>query len=706
MKKVTKENGFSKNLIVGLSRAATVAGFLFWAGVGFAQTAVVSGFSGEAVPVQAISETPPAQSDSIVAVTADAYGLSQAPLESLPVMGGTFWIVETNGVIPPFPCLPVQYWNCQAWQMADGIYLVDATGGQVPQAPRLMARQSMTANTVDSVQAAVDAQGNAVANLIEQVQDAQFMRETAAMFGLDMPMLDSGTEYSANFAYSFDTNSLWLEITNVSNGFSYYNLHNATNQVYAIMTTTDLTQPFSVESELFPADTNCQPFNLQNNGRQYLFVRAMDWTGVTENGNTTPDWWFWEYFGTTALSDTNLDSFGSTLLSDYEDGTDPNIISFSLVVTNTYVNTMSVPAQLNITHGWPNYMAVVIDDTNYIADAIWQTYTSSNITVNLGLNGGWHDVWVGLKGLPNNATQTWQRKHINLALPPVIVITNPISTTVSQPLIQIYGYCQEQLASISYDLSNALGVATGLPSEITDQYYDPNSRGFTTNYFECLDVPLTNGLNTVTIHATDLAGNNTTTNFTFTLDYSSKTNPPLVQVTWPSVGTQISGSSFTCRGVIGDPTATVTAQVVFTNGDTNIFYNGIYTNVYVASVERNGNFWLENLPISAGTNIYSIVTKDVVGNTTATNISVVQSSLVLTINPVTPDSQLWQPTVSLSGTISITNYAVWVNGVKGHNNGNGTWSANNVPVNDSGTASFTATAYAPNEQQPDGSYGN
>jgi hypothetical protein len=67
---------------------------------------------------------------------------------------------------------------------------------------------------------------------------------------------------------------------------------------------------------------------------------------------------------------------------------------------------------------------------------------------------------------------------------------------------------------------------------------------------------------------------------------------------------------------------------------------------------------------------------------------------------------LWQPTVNLTGTISDSTYAVWVNGVKGHNNGNGTWSASNVPVNSGGTASFTATAYSPSEQQPDGSYGN
>ena len=351
-------------------------------------------------------------------------------------------------------------------------------------------------------------------------------------------------------------------------------------------------------------------------------------------------------------------------------------------------------------------MAISVDDTNYATDANWQNYTGTNISMNLGLNQGWHDVWVGLRGLPPDATQTWQWKHLDLTLPPVVVITNPPGFVVDEPVIQIYGYCQDVLAGISYDISNAFGVFTNQPSEITDQYYDTNACGLSTNYFECLDVPLTNGLNTITIHATDWAGDTTTTNFNFTLDYSSKTNPPVVQITWPTNGTQIGGSNFTCQGWINDPTATVTTQLVFTNGSTNIFVNGIYTNVYSAEVERNGNFWFENLPLSAGTNTFTLTGQDVVGNTSVTNISIIQSDLTLTINPVSDTSQLWQPTVNLSGTISDPTYAVWVNGVKGTNNGDGTWSANNVPVNNGGTATFTATAYAPNEQQPDGSYGN
>ena len=683
--------------MVRLSRAFAVAGFLFCACGGFAQTAVVSGFSGEAVPVQAISETPPAQPDSVVAVTADAYSLSPTPLESLPVMGGTFYIVENNGVIPPFPCLPVQYWNCQAWQMADGIYLVDATGGQVTEIPRRLARQSMTASTVDSVQAAVDAQGNAVANLIEQVQDAQMMRETAAMFGLDMPMLDSGTEYSANFAYSFDTNALWLEITNVSNGYSYYNLHNATNLVYAILTTTNLLTPFAPEIEVWPSDANCQPFNLQNSGRQYLFVRAEDWTGVDSDGDGVPDWWAWEYWGTTNLPDTNADysGNGNTFAQDYSNNVTPTVFTFTgLAVTNNYINTSSANLQLNMA-GKPYYIAVSVDDINIQTDAFWQTYSgSTNMAVNLGMTEGWHDVWIALRGHADDPmSAVWQHKRLKLDFtPPALFITNPTNNTVDVPMIQLQGYSPEALSSISYDLNNAAGAVSNQQVLVLNQYYDTNTFEFTTNTFQAYDVILTNGVNTFTFHATDLAGNTTTASYNLTVDYSAKTNPPSVQISWPQNGTQVSGNSFTLNGQVADATVTVSASTAATNT-----VNGL--------VERSGKFWVQNLPLNSGTNTVTLTVTDAAGNVTTTNLNVIHSAVTLTVNSV-PDSQLWQPTVNIGGTISDATYAVWVNGVKGHNNGNGTWSASNVPVNSGGTATFTAIGYAPSEQQPDGSYGN
>jgi hypothetical protein len=595
-------------------------------------------------------------------------GTTPVPASQLPA-SGNFYSAQHPTDWPP---LPGNMLGLPAWPLGDGFFLLNDTNvnyGQLAQS-----QTTARSKTPSGIRA----------------------------------MNEGSTGGGFTPAFNFPVNSLWLQITGVTNGLANLILNNATDQVYEVLSKTNLMATnWNIEpSEVWPTNSAAMPFTVPVFDRtNTLFIWARDWTGVRENGNTTPDWWFWEYFGTLALSDTNLDSQGNTLLSDYNYGLDPNVISFSISVTNQYVNFFGAPLQLNVTAGAPAYFAVLVDSTNF-AGAAWVPYTSPYITVNLGPIEGWHDVWVGLRGLPPNATQTWQWKHLNLTLPPVLVITNPAAFVVNEPVIQIYGYCRDVLAGISYDISNAVGVVTNQPSEITDQDYDTNACGFTTNYFECLDVPLNNGLNTITIHATDWAGDTTITNFNFTLDYSSKTNPPVALITWPTNGTQISGSNFTCRGWISDPTAAVTTQLILTNSNTNFFFNGIYTNTYSAGVERNGNFWLENLPLNTGTNTFTIKVVDAVGNTTVSNISVVKSALVLTINPVTPESQLWQPTVNLTGTISDPTYAIWVNGVKGHNNGNDTWSANNVPVNNGGTASFTATAYAPNEQQPDGSYGN
>ena len=69
---------------------------------------------------------------------------------------------------------------------------------------------------------------------------------------------------------------------------------------------------------------------------------------------------------------------------------------------------------------------------------------------------------------------------------------------------------------------------------------------FTTNTFQAFDVPLTNGANVLTFHATDPAQHRTTTNFTYTLDYTGKP-APVIQVYRPQNGDQVSGAEFTCE---------------------------------------------------------------------------------------------------------------------------------------------------------------
>jgi hypothetical protein len=680
------------------------AGMVFSPHLLHSQTFTVSGLNNDAMPVQS------AAPDSIVQVTAEAQGLQLVSPENLPPCG-TFWEVMPYGVMAPLPCPPFDP-TLPVYAITDNIFLVDSTGGQLAVSPRQSAAAMSATAAVNDAAASL---ATAVVNLINQVQTAEANRQARSMMramGMAVPSPgdggDSGDggDYSPMFSGGtpIDTNGLWLEITNVSNGWSHLNLHNGTNMVYAIWSTTNLLTGWQVQMELWPTNgtviPTVTPFSVQNFDRQNLFLRAEDWTDVDTDGDGVPDWWGWMYFGTANIVATNLDysGNGNTFAQDYSNNIPPRVFTFNgIILTNNYVNFGSVAAQLDAA-GYPYYIATLVDDTNF-DDAIWNTYTSTNVVLNLGVTEGWHEVWIGLRGFadkPSVAAWQWCRLKLDYT-PPALVITGPTNGTVDTPMIQLTGYSSEDLKAISFDITNSAGLLTNQQISVTDRFFDTNTWEFTTNTLQGYDIFLTNGVNTITIHATDLAGNVTTLVTNFTLDYSGKTNRPVVQLTWPNNGTLVSGNNFTLDGQLADPTAIVSASITDTNGNTN---------VVAGLVGRTGQFWVQNIPLSAGTNALTLTVVDVVGNTTVTNINLVQSPVVLTLDPVADPQQLWQPTINLTGTISDATYAVWVNGVKGHNNGDGTWSANNVPVDSGGTAGFTVTGYSSDETQPDGSHGN
>ena len=607
-----------------------------------------------------------APADSVVQVTAEAQGLELAAPEDL-ANGGTFWLVTTNGITAPSPCPPGNLSDFPVYAMADGIFLVDETGGQ-----------ATTNDENSTVESALAAQADAVTGLINQIQEAQDAQSDGGLTmgagrGAGMAMMMGS--FSSMMTPTYDTNGLWLEMTNLANGWSYFNLHNGTNFVYAILSTTSLAGgTWNVETELFPTldQTNVLPFALQNSGRQTLLVKAMDWTGVTENGNTAPDWWLWEYYGTTALADTNLDANGNTLLYDYTNSYVPAVFNFtSLEVPNNYVSTTTPSVQLNVT-GFPYYVATLVDDGSF-SNAVWNSYSSSGVTVNLGATEGWHDVWIGLRGHADDASAAiWKYKRLKLDItPPVLIITSPTNGTVDVPMIQLQGFSTEALESISYDLTNALGSVTNQQVLITDQSYSTSAWEFSTNYFQGYDVPLTNGVNQFTLHATDLAGNVTTLVTNFTLDYSGKTNPPAVTLLWPLDGMEICGSDMVCRGSVSDPTASVTVQLVDANGNTNMA-NSL--------VGRDGLFYADNLTLATGTNHLSYTVTDAAGNIATTNITVMTSDLGLTLDPVVAGQAL------VTGTIDDDSYTVYVNDVAATNDGYGNWSATIPPISGTGGA--------------------
>jgi hypothetical protein len=403
-------------------------------------------------------------------------------------------------------------------------------------------------------------------------------------------------------------------------------------------------------------------------------------------------YWLQYYFGTNcwsqtyATATTDADGDGVSNFQHYLDGTDPNKITFSTSVNDEYVTSTSVPVQLSILGGVPFYYAVLLNDTD-TTHADWHLYSDPSLNVTLGPADGTYSVWVGLKGLPDDAQQTWDGLDITLdRAGPVLAVTNPVLTsaaaTVAKSYLQLGGSANEPLGAITYDLVNAAGTVANVDGFVIDQAFDSSRFDYTTTWFQCFDIPLTPGPNSIALHATDRAGNVTTTNITVTLDYSGSTSPE-VSVTWPPSGTPLSGSTFYVRGRVSDETASVTAQVVDAANNTT---------VVDGTVERNGVFWVENLPLAAGTSTVTLTVTNAAGNVTATSLTVTASDVTLTINTTPSDESLYQATGYVNGYISDPSYAVVVNGKPVSVDQSGGWWANDVPIRGQGTATFDAVA--------------
>jgi hypothetical protein len=626
---------------------------IVWAGIAML-AGVLNLPAQEAISIRPITiHAPvPTSSDDLATMIEAVEQTTPQPAESA-VSGSTFWSAQR----PTFPPFPANFNNTPAWDLGNGVWLLDDLAVDYSAAPALSSSRNGGMRALED-EAGPPSPGDG----------------------------DGGgtNTYGGGFspAISFPTNNLWLQISNVANGLASLNLMNGTDSVYEIYSTVAVvngSNAWNIAAEVWPTNPAVMPFSLPESDPTNLFIWARDWTGITSDGNTTPEWWFWKYFGTTELADTNLDSQGTnTLLYDYTNSLDPNIITFAIVATNNYVNATTISVPLNITAGAPDYYAVFVNDN---MTTNWLPFVSTNLAVYLGSTDGVYTVNVGLRGLPPEAAQTWNDYYFFTLdrVAPTVTVTNPVVSTVSVPLVQVQGFANENLSSLTYDVSNAAGIFTNQTGYVTDEFWDTNLSAFTTNYFQCYDVGLTNGANIITVHATDLAGNVTTTNVSYTLSYAGVTNPPTLNLIWPTNGTVVSGSNFTMQAQMDDYTATVTAAIVSTNGDTNMV---------TGLVERNGTVWFNDLPLNSGTNAVTITATSAAGNATITNLNLIQSSVSLTIDPISSD-QMNQSSVSVTGTIADTNDTVRVNGTNAYFiDDAGDWEADNVPVNATGTASL------------------
>jgi hypothetical protein len=413
-----------------------------------------------------------------------------------------------------------------------------------------------------------------------------------------------------------------------------------------------------------------------------LLVSKTDSNDSDTDGDGMPDGWEWEHFGNFAQTAAgDFDGDGVSNIDEYSNGVDPNKIQFAIKYTNQYVSVATPPLQLKVSNGVPWSQAVVIDGTN-LAAAPWSAY-SSNFTVNLGSTEGWHDVWVGLRGHSPRSWQTWHKLRLNYDhTAPSVVLASPSTNTTSRSILQVQGYAPEPLARLSYSITNSFGLLANQTATITRSYFDTNLIARTTNWFQCYDLDLAEGSNFVTLNATDKAGNQTNLQFNIVLDYSGDSTPPALNLIWPKPGMQLSGTNFTLRGQLDDPTASVVATIVNTNGQSN---------TVTGTVARDGVLWVENIPLSPGTNSITLAMTDGAENTATTNFNIVGSSSHLVITPIA-DGVLTAPPITVTGSIDSTNYTVWVNGIKATLNTNGTWSAESVFYADGGVAVIQARA--------------
>ena len=380
---------------------------------------------------------------------------------------------------------------------------------------------------------------------------------------------------------------------------------------------------------------------------------------------------------------------------------DRDYVSMDQVTTQRYIM-----ATIHVIAPFPQKMMVAVKPAGLVKPQ-WILFSTNDLQIDLGTNEGEKEVdvsfqWAGvtIPGGTQSAEKT-DVSHVNVRhSPSLICITDPAERIVSQPMIQLKGFTSTDLEKpVHYQIFNQSGSVTASGDGIVgDRYFDKTLWAFTTNYFQCYDLHLSPGTNTIVIHTADYCGFSITTNFTCVFTTEGVVSGPSLKQVWPEDNNKINGSDFTMDGVTDDPTAKIVALVIDPNGEA-------YQKDAV--IERNGRYWVDNLPLLDGRTYVTLIAKNAAGYTTVTNLSVRRSPYHLAMDPVVPASRLWMPALTITGTASLilTNYEITVNGVKAVMDLSGKWKAENVPVPEGGVAMFTIKAVSKDghdeEYEPD-----
>jgi len=333
---------------------------------------------------------------------------------------------------------------------------------------------------------------------------------------------------------------------------------------------------------------------------------------------------------------------------------------------------------------------------NYFDHAKWLPF-KTNLLVDLGTGDGKRELLFSFRYQGQARGDGWGGAGITVQhQAPFIGITYPKPATITQPVICLKGFSSANLGPpVQYEVLNQNGITTtkgeGL---LNDRYYDMSQRTFTTNYFTCYYIQLSPGTNTISLRCEDDAGNQTFTNFIYVLDLGQDKTPPVISIDWPQPGMEIDAGPCTVRGKLDDNNERMVGQII-ANGQTSTVNGEVEWSQFI---DGAGYFWVERLPISIGTNCLMLTATDAAGNSSSTNLTLIGvEGPTITMDPVVPAVELWQPYIDVTGKVSPANNDVWINGVKAVVKPDGTWLAKHVPVvsPNVGTACFDMTSVPP-----------
>lgn len=264
---------------------------------------------------------------------------------------------------------------------------------------------------------------------------------------------------------------------------------------------------------------------------------------------------------------------GLAITIEGEDNTPPEV-NISSPETGNYTNTPGITVSGTASDSTTLVNTVSVNGTGAILSG--ESYTAA-ITLSEGANT--------VTATATDAGGNTGSSSITVILdtiPPSITL-DPVPSLTNNPQLAITGKIEDASPITAITVN---GKSVGTTGQSPYQFSS--------------DITLTEGSNTITVTATDKAGNTSNSSITVTLD----TIAPVITITLPADGSTVDTSTITVTGTIDDNAATVTV-------------NGINAAV------SNNTFTASGITLIKGANTITVTATDLLGNASSTQITVI-----------------------------------------------------------------------------------